>query len=452
MAEAGEKKPRAGRKARPQLQVVDGSANRDAVAQAELDLFKSLKKDRNGIAATRENAVLILEGSPHFARRVAHCDFRGRVELDGKPLTDASLIELAHDISKDYDANFSVSVIQEAVVIVAMRHRVHPVRKYLHALAWDRVGRLATAARTYFGVQTDDDYHRNVVRKFFLQAIWRVMKPGCQADHMLVLEGPQGCGKSSAVRILGGEFSGAPFLDLGSKDAAMAIEGLWFVEMSEMDAMNKHETSRVKAWITLPVDRFRRPYGRMTEDVPRQCVIVGTTNQDRYIQDDTGGRRFWPLRVSSVQLDALAKDRDQLFAEAMFAYRAGEEPYFRQKVREQVEAQRDRQILDPWTEIIVNGLQEHFESDARLMEAASRNKAGVTMAHVAGEILKIPRHQQTPQTQKRIVAVLTGLGLKRKQHRTEGGKQEHWYAPVVAGTTAAAIFGEGGADDEEVPL
>jgi putative DNA primase/helicase len=199
---------------------------------------------------------------------------------------------------------------------------VHPVRDYLGALAWDGVARIETWACRYLGAE-DTAFNRNVGALWLISAVARIFRPGVKAD-MLVLEGPQGARKSTALKILAGENWFTDELpDLGSKDAAMHMQGVWIIEIAELDAIGKAEVSRIKAFLTRTTDRFRPPYGRYTIEVPRQCVFAGTVNPDTYLRDETGNnRRFWPVRCVTIDIDALARDRDQLWAEAVARFRA----------------------------------------------------------------------------------------------------------------------------------
>jgi predicted P-loop ATPase len=209
----------------------------------------------------------------------------------------------------------------EAVEGVAKENRVHPVQEWIHSLVWDGTERLPFWLRDYFGVQ-DSPFVRAVSSRWLISAIARIFSPGCQADHVLLLEGSQGVGKSSGLRAL---FSDEWFTDsiptLGTKDAMLQLRGKWCVELAELSAMKRADIEVIKNTLSMRIDRLRDPYGRRAMDFPRQNVFAATTNSSSSLNDETGARRFWPIHCGRVRVQELAAVRGLLFAEAYSAYR-----------------------------------------------------------------------------------------------------------------------------------
>jgi hypothetical protein len=219
--------------------------------------------------------------------------------------------------------NVAPVVVSRAVGAVARELRIHPVRDWLDTLRWDDTPRIATLTSAYLGAEPTA-LHHTIGALWLISAVARIYRPGVKADHMLILEGPQGARKSTAIKVLAGEDCFTDELpELGSKDAALHMQGIWIVEIAELDAIGRADVSRIKAFLTRTTDRFRPPYGRYTVEVPRQCVFAGSVNPDTYLRDETGNRRFWPLRCGTIDIAALARDRDQLWAEAVYRFREG---------------------------------------------------------------------------------------------------------------------------------
>lgn len=238
------------------------------------------------------------------------------------------------------------------VGMAAMRNKFHPVRDYLNRLPkWDGVPRLDVWLEECLGAKAGSpEYLPLVGRVFILGMVYRVMQPGCQWDYMIIFEGAQGKGKSSALRVLGEPWYSDTHLQVGDKDAYMQLEGVWLYEIGEMDSFNRSEATAVKAFVTTRFDRFRPPYERRLLNQPRQVAFGGSTNQGEYIKDPTGARRFWPVRTCRIDLEKLRAWRDQLFAEALELYRQGVSP--RPSREEEIlfiyPEQEARQIVDPW--------------------------------------------------------------------------------------------------------
>ncbi|QKL07897.1 toprim domain-containing protein [Pseudomonas putida] len=295
------------------------------------------------------------------------------------------------------------SHVVEAVSVVAHDNAFHPVCTYLAKLEWDRVPRLERWLHEIFGVPRNE-YSAKVGKRWMISAVARVMKPGCKADAVMILEGAQGAGKSTALGILGGEwFMDTPFT-LGDKDAFQAIRGKWIVELGELDSFNKAESTKAKQFFSASIDTYRESYGRRTSDVPRQCVFAGTTNQDEYLKDATGNRRYWPVACVKVDLEALRRVRDQLWAEAMFCYQAGDIWWVTREEEELFTTeQEERFVVDEWEGPILKWLEESQAGET------------VTGSEVLGQALNLdPGHWGKPE-QMRVGSIMHRLGWRRRR-------------------------------------
>jgi predicted P-loop ATPase len=244
--------------------------------------------------------------------------------------------------------------VKEAADHVARDNSYHPVFDMLEALQWDGLPRLDTWLRDCFGVE-DTPYHKVIGRLFLIALVARIYKPGCKADYMLVIEGGQGKMKSLACETIAGEwFSDGLPEDITCKDSSQHLRGKWLIEVAEMHSFNKAEATHLKSFITRTTERYRPPYKMYEIDEPRQCLFIGTTNKEMYLRDETGGRRFWPFKAVSINLDRLKSIRDALLAEAVAAFKAGEqwwpEPTFEAEVIKP--QQEERYDGDAWEEPI----------------------------------------------------------------------------------------------------
>jgi predicted P-loop ATPase len=306
----------------------------------------------------------------------------------------------------------SKDVAHQAIDLNACEHRFHPVRNYLTALQWDHTARLKRLLPTYFGTESTD-YTLAIGPMFLVSMVVRILCPGCKADHMIVLEGPQGTLKSTACGILGGEWfsDNLPDVSVG-KDAQQHLRGKWLIEVSEMHAMDRAETARLKAFITRQVEQYRPSYGRKDVFEKRQCVFVGTTNRDTYLRDETGGRRFWPTRTGVIDVDALARDRDQLFAEAVVRFQAGarwwpDKDFERHHIMPEHAA---RYEADAWEE----NISVYLETQSKVL-----------ISQVAREALGIETPRIGTAEQRRIGAALQQLGWKRLSKDWKG---KRWWS------------------------
>ena len=366
---------------------------------------------KGGMVAHAFNVALILGNDRRWKGVIAYDSFSSKIRklktppYGGAPgdWSDLDDVRVTLWLADVYGLCVKSATVLEAVNAVAHDNAFHPVRQFLDGLAWDGTPRLEQWLQNHLGV-ADSEYARRVGKRWMVSAVARVFSPGCKADSVLILEGLQGAGKSTSMAVLGGEwFMDTPF-NLGDKDGYQAIRGKWIVELGELDAFNKAESTRAKQFFSASVDTYRESYGRRVLDVPRQCVFVGTTNQDEYLKDDTGNRRYWPVTCTRVDIEGLRASREQLWAEAVAAYRAGDVWWVERDEAELFAAEQDKRYqADMWEEPIIHYLMHQHIGDA------------VTGAHILEKALNIdPSHWGKPE-QMRVGKIMHRLKWPRRR-------------------------------------
>jgi hypothetical protein len=319
---------------------------------------------------TFENAVIAVRRSPlqpAWNELKQTVDFRADVlpwpEHYGRTLNDhvGRMIRLyLHNQHQGVAYQPGKDHLHEALMTAAYGAKFNPVLEYLDGLQWDGTSRVNSLFSRFFKC-ADDAYTRAVSRCFMIGAVRRMRRPGSKFDTMPVLRSPQGWGKSSAVRILFGAdwYSDADLGNLRDKDSAMKLRGIWVQEFAEIESLTRAETGMLKAFCSRATDRQRDPYGRIVEDAPRRCVFIATVNEGGYLKDSTGARRFWPLEIRErLDLEAIAADRDQVWAEAARFEAAGESDVLPTGLwTVAAERQADQTSDDPWADLLASFLE-----------------------------------------------------------------------------------------------
>lgn len=318
---------------------------------------------------------------------------------------------------QDQDILVQKETTGQAVEAVARRNPFHPIREYLNSLQWDGLKRIDDWLTLYLGADPSG-YTRAVASKWLIGAVARIFKPGCKNDTCMILEGPQGALKSTALRTLAHPWFTDDIAELGSKDAAMQLAGAWIIEIAELDSMSKAEVSRVKAFMSRQEDRFRPTYGRRVIAAKRQCLLVGTVNLNTYLRDETGGRRWWPVRCGAIKIEELRRDRDQLWAEARERYRAGETWWLQERavISAAAEEQAGRYEGDAWDEAIGNWIE---------------GRESVSVAEVMEHCIDKKLKDVGQQDQNRVARALRSKGWER--YRQREGKRLEWRYRMAPG-------------------
>lgn len=392
-----------------------------------------LRTDKKGnIESTFGNACVILMRSDEF-RGLRFDEFRGEPVLVNAPpvplfdrpkdgvIDDYSIAYIWQWISLRFGIGIGVTSLESAVLVAskAKGRAYHPVREYLRSLEWDGERRLDSWLTDYAGV-AKSEYTMAVARMWLIGAVARTMKPGSICKTMPILEGPQDGGKSTLLRTICPKpewFSDTP-IDIGKQgaDKYQVLRGKLIVEIPELDGFRGKDARSAKAFFSSPVDNFRASFGKRNQDVPRQCVFAGTTNEERYFQDHSGNVRFWPVRVGNIDIAGLAAVRDQLWAEALDYYNH-DAPWH---------------ITDPATIALARAEQEAREEEdpwlAPISDWVRLNPvtvgSGVTTHQVMTSALNMLKDKPGKADEMRTGIILRKLGFKEAPGRNRPRKYQ----------------------------
>lgn len=323
-----------------------------------------------------------------------------------------------------------------AIDAVAHNNHFHPAQEYFKSLEWDGVPRLDTWLKVYLGAEEDEaDYLAFIGRKWLTAAVKRVFEPGCKFDHVLVLEGEQGRGKSMALKVLstfGDEVEESYFTDaitiadIQNKDTIQKIQGSIIVELAELAGFNKRDDEEIKRWITLQHDDCRLPYERTTTRFSRQFVLSATTNSYDYLKDPTGNRRYWPAKTNIIDMEAIRRDRKQLWAEAYKYFMDG---LYIGPTPEEMElatvAQEKRRTVDVWEDDVLNTIRKLEELNSPLKLDEIMKEMGMAL------------RERDYRSQTRLITILKSNGFENIVGKVNGRSVRGW--KKTKGVTVAPV-------------
>jgi putative DNA primase/helicase len=328
----------------------------------------------------------------------------------------------------------NTNIVAEGITAVAEETQFHPVQDYLNSVIWDKRPRITNWLIYYVGVEPDKEldeknqqkqlrYIQAVGSKWLISAVARIFEPGCKVDTVLVFQGNEGILKSTVFsKLASADWFTDSMPDIRTRDAAIQMQGKWIVELPELSSIRGADIETVKAFLSRSTDRHRSVFGRRAQDWPRQSVFAGTTNEDQFLYDFSRARRIWTVKPGKIDIDALQHDRDQLWAEAVVRYRAGEKWWLDddELITTAATEQAARRVGDPWE----NPIWDYLNTPA---PGTSKPLSTTTTSAILEHALFVPRERWTRALEMRVASILKGWGWCRRQIRngSDRGKWEY---------------------------
>lgn len=364
------------------------------------------------------NIIRVFEKDDKFKQKIWYDEFYCRFystlfSQEPREWSDIDVLNLTNLFQRDLNfLTLNDQIINKAVMAYAKNNIKNEPKDWISSLSWDGIPRIELFLHTALGCE-DNEYSRSVSRNFFISMVARIFKPGCKVDSMLILEGDQGVGKSKMLNIIGGKWYCENNENISSKDFCLSLQGKLVVELSELDSFSKAEANTIKKVITCQVDRFRPPYGQFAQDFPRQCVFTGSTNDETYLKDPSGGRRFFPIKVKKIDLLYAEEVRPQLFAEAYQYFKDGSCWWdFHESAKEEQEARRD---IDFAEDLLIDYLIGKTEISTKELYGMLFNGGSSCDLTVVDKM-----------SQKRVGMAMKSLGWSCHVKKIHGKPQRFW--------------------------
>ncbi len=373
------------------------------------------QRNKDGMPkANRTNAALMLADDPVWSGRLWFNAFDIQYYLDNRVLDEPGVLRLAQALGKTLGVEFTKRAVEEAIVLVGRDNEQHVLADWLTRLEWDGTKRLDGLLHRYFGT-TDSPILRQLGAWWMMGAAMRGLNPGTKLDYTLVLVGKQGVRKSTAVRTLAvrPNWFQDTSTKVGSKDGMLALQGCWLMELAELSAVKGVALEATKAFLTSQTDRFRAPYGRKMESFKRTTAFIATTNDEHFLIDPTGNRRFWPVTVGFIDIESLESDRDQLWAEAVHRVTASERYWPTPSEDAELDRYRARYVVeDPWLGPIVEWLD--VRTTPFRMDEVMRSGLGLS-------------ERDMLRGRNRVGGLLRRLGYSMKRKRVSKNNARLWW-------------------------
>lgn len=417
----------------PRIEVVSPpDADQRTYAQKWQDIGLALTGEGAPII-NLDNCLRVLEGVADLKAIAWYDEFHNKIltrDTPGaapRPWKSSDDIALTIQLQRIYGlSKLGTEHVRDAIIHLAKLNQKNEPRDWMESLVWDGTPRIETFFHLYLGAKAND-FTFAASKNWWVSMAARIFKPGCKVDTMVILEGEQGAKKSSTLEAIGGRWYKQLTEHFDSKDLYIGFQGKLIIEVAELDAFRKADTSTIKKIISNPSDHYRPLYERQNAEAPRRCVFVGTTNHGAYLEDETGARRFWPIECTAIDLDAIKRDRDQLFAEATHCFKLGH-TWWEMPRQPTIDEQEKRYRGDPWDDAIA----QYLDTGLTLIDTKKEvppKKAPlqeVTITEVAFDALQIEASRVDLSITKRIGRALRKRGWMPKTIREGKNFRRNW--------------------------